>query len=192
MRKLKDILLQRKEKLKKTIKLIAHLLAFTCILLLFDTFIINLFNNKCFFKSSITDVVAIFIAIIFAYYYVEQKNDGRKQKEIIENNVRKIQKYIYDEEIRDITSKKVSNSLTRSIKIRKIKNLISYLNDYSKKYDFEKQYNDICENFKEYQVHTETMAQDNDYSLKSKNHVIRIIETLDDNLEELIHEIYIK
>lgn len=191
--KLKGILFRMKEKLKKIIRVIIPILAFACIVLLVYTFIYNILNNyNCFIRTNITDIITIVIAIIFAYYYVEKKNDGRKQKEIIENNVKKIQNYIYDEEIRSVSSKKISTSLTRSIKIRKIKNLISYLKDYSKKYDFEKQYHDICENFKEYQKHTETMSEDDDYSTKNKNHVIRIIETLDDNLEELIHEIYIK
>ena len=81
--------------------------------------------------------------------------------------------------------------MTRSIKIRKIKNLITYLSDYSNKFNFENEIKEISKNFKDYQSLTETMAQDNDFSSKSKNHVIRILETLDDNLEELVHKIYI-
>ena len=83
------------------------------------------------------------------------------------------------------------NSLTRSIKIRKIKNLITYLSDYSKKFNFEKQFVEISKNFKEYQNITEAMSQDDDFTDKSNNNVKRIVETLDDNLEEILHKIYL-
>lgn len=148
-------------------------------------------NLTTFWNSSISDIVTIIIAIVFAYYFVERKSDKRKQKEIIEKNISKIQKYIYDEEIYDIISKENNNSLTRSIKIRKIKNLITYLTDYSKKFNFEKQMEEVSKNFKEYQSVTEAMTQDNDFSEKSKNNVKRIVETLDDNLEEILHKIYL-
>lgn len=148
-------------------------------------------NSTTFWNSSISDIVTIIIAIVFAYYFVERKSDKRKQKEIIEKNISKIQKYIYDEEIYDIISKENNNSLTRSIKIRKIKNLITYLTDYSKKFNFEKQMEEVSKNFKEYQSATEAMTQDNDFSEKSKNNVKRIVETLDDNLEEILHKIYL-
>ena len=148
-------------------------------------------NSSSFWISSISDIVTIIIAIVFAYYFVERKSDNRKQKEIIEKNINKIQKYIYDEEIYNIISKESNNSLTRSIKIRKIKNLITYLTDYAKKFNFTNQMDEVSKNFKEYQSTTEAMTQDNDFSEKSKNNVKRIIETLDDNLEEILHKIYL-
>lgn len=181
-----------KERLKKIVKVISIILTIVCITSLIYTVIFNLKENcSCFFRANISEVVTIVFAVIFAYYYVELRNDGRKQKEVIENNVKKIQQYIYDNEIYDVSSKKIATSLTRSIKIRKIKNLITYLSDYSNKFNFENEIKEISKNFKDYQSLTETMAQDNDFSSKSKNHVIRILETLDDNLEELVHKIYI-
>ena len=181
-----------KERLKKIIKIASVILTIICIISLIYTVVFNLRDNyPCFFKTNVSEIVTIIIAVVFAYYYVELRNDGRKQKEIIENNVRKIQKYIYDKEIYEVSSKEIANSLTRSIKIRKIKNLITFLNNYSKKFNFESEFKEISKNFKEYQLLTETMAQDDDFSSKSKNHVVRTIETLDDNLEELVHKIYI-
>ena len=50
---------------------------------------------------------------------------------------------------------------------------------------------EVLKNFKEYQSATETKTQDDDFSEKSKNNVTRIIETLDDNLEEILHKIYL-
>ena len=50
---------------------------------------------------------------------------------------------------------------------------------------------ELSKNFNEYQKVTEAMSQDDDFSDKSKNNVIRIIETLDDNLEEILHKIYL-
>lgn len=148
-------------------------------------------NNTNFWNTSITNIISITIAIIFAYYFVQRKNDKRKQKEIIEKNIIKIQKYIYDEEIYLITSKENNSSLTRSIKIRKIKNLITYLSDYAHKFSFDDIMNEISKNFKEYQSKTESMIQDGDFTDKASNDVKRIIETLDDNLEELVHKIFL-
>lgn len=185
-----------KEKLKSSIKLIANIL--TCIIVIFVIIstIYSIYynlkhNNNTFWNSTITDVLTIVIAIIFAYYFVERKSDKRKQKEIIEKNIQKIQKYIYDEELYSVTSKEMCNSLTRSIKIRKIKNLITYLSDYSKKFNFEKQFAEVSKNFKEYQSITEAMSQDDDFTDKSNNNVKRILETVDDNLEEILHKIYL-
>lgn len=185
-----------KEKLKNKFKSIINILIIFIVVLVICSTIYSIYynlkeNHTTFWVSSVTDIIAIIIAIIFAYYFVERKSDKRKQKEIIEKNIEKIQNYIYDEEIYSIVSKDVSNSLTRSIKIRKIKNLITYLIDYSKKFDFEKQMEELSKNFSEYQKTTEAMSQDDDFSEKSKNNVIRIIETLDDNLEEILHKIYL-
>ena len=183
-----------KEKLKSSIKIIANFLICIIVILVICTTIYSIYynlkeNNTTFWDSSITDILTIVIAIIFAYYFVERKSD--KQKEIIEKNIQKIQKYIYDEELYSVTSKEMCNSLTRSIKIRKIKNLITYLSDYSKKFNFEKQFVEISKNFKEYQNITEAMSQDDDFTDKSNNNVKRIVETLDDNLEEILHKIYL-
>lgn len=189
---MKDI----REKIKKIAKIIVNVIIIILVLLIISsvayTSYYNLKNNSStFWTSSITDILALIIAIIFAYYFVERKSDKRKQKEIIEKNIEKIQSYIYDEEIYSIKSKEANSSLTRSIKIRKIKNLITYLTDYSKKFNFEKQMDELSKNFTEYQKATEAMSEDNDFSEKSKNNVKRIIETLDDNLEEILHKIYL-
>lgn len=185
-----------KEKLKSKFKSFINILIVFIVILVICSTIYSIYynlreNHTTFWTSSITDILTIIIAIIFAYYFVERKSDKRKQKEIIEKNIEKIQSYIYDEEIHSVTSKESSNSLTRSIKIRKIKNLITYLIDYSKKFGFEKQMEELSKNFNEYQKVTEAMSQDDDFSDKSKNNVIRIIETLDDNLEEILHKIYL-
>ena len=185
-----------KEKLKSSIKIIANFLICIIVILVICTTIYSIYynlkeNNTTFCDSYITYILTIVIEIIFAYYFVERKSDKRKQKEIIEKNIQKIQKYIYDEELYSVTSKEMCNSLTRSIKIRKIKNLITYLSDYSKKFNFEKQFVEISKNFKEYQNITEAMSQDDDFTDKSNNNVKRIVETLDDNLEEILHIIYL-
>lgn len=178
-----------KEKLRKIISLFAIVI---CAFLLIFAVVFNIKENFfCFLKTNVSEIITIIVAVVFAYYYVELRNDGRKQKDIIENNVRKIQKYIYDDEIYDVFSKDIANSLTRSIKIRKIKNLITYLSDYSKKFNFEDDLYEISKIFKDYQSLTEAMAQDDDFSPKSRNHVIRLLETLDDTLEALVHKIYL-
>lgn len=186
-----------KEKLKfnKIIKYISSLIIYVFTILVLITLIYvvydNITNNANVWKSSIIEILPIIIAILFAYYYVERNNDKRKQKEIIEKNIIKIQKYIYDEEIYKVKNKTISNSLTRSIKIRKINNLISNLKAYSKKYKFSSEIEKIYNDFKKYQALSENMNQDNDYSKKSINNLIRIIETIDDNLEEILHLIYL-
>ena len=185
-----------KEKLKSNFKSFINILIVFIVILVICSTIYSIYynlkkNHTTFWVSSITDILTIIIAIIFAYYFVERKSDKRKQKEIIEKNIEKIQTYIYDKEIYSVISKEASNSLTRSIKIRKIKNLITYLIDYSKKFNFEKQMEELSKNFSEYQKVTEAMTQDDDFSDRSKNNVIRIIETLDDNLEEILHKIYL-
>ena len=84
-----------KERLKKIVKVISIILTIVCITSLIYTVIFNLKENcSCFFRANISEVVTIVFAVIFAYYYVELRNDGRKQKEVIENNVKKIQQYI--------------------------------------------------------------------------------------------------
>lgn len=181
---------------KQGIKKIGNALIVILVVLTFVAVIYAIYYNfkknlSNFWLTSISDVVTMIIALVFTYYFVQRKNDKRKQKEIIEKNIIKIQKYIYDEEIYNIFSKENNNSLTRSIKIRKIKNLITYLTDYSKKFDFVNQMQEVSKNFKQYQNVTEAMTQDNDFSEKSKNNVKRIIETLDDNLEEILHKIYL-
>lgn len=60
---------------------------------------------------------------------------------------------------------------------------------YSKVYF--KEMEEVSKNFLEYRSCTEEMTQDNDFSDKGKNHSKRIIETLDDNLEEILHKIYL-
>lgn len=189
---MKDI----REKFKKISKVIVNTIIIILVVLIISSTIYTIYYNlktdlSSFLNSSITDILALTIAIIFAYYFVERKSDERKQKEIIEKNIEKIQNYIYDDEIYYIKSKEANDSLTRRIKIRKINNLITYLADYSKKFDFDKKMDELSKNFLEYKGTTEAMSEDNDFSDKSKNNVKRIIETIDDNLEEILHKIYL-
>lgn len=175
--------------INKTLMIIAVALMFTvlCYVLYY-----NISNNDNFWISSIVEILTIIIALIFAYYLVEKNNNKRKQKEIIQSNIKKIQHYIYDSEIYNVQNNTIANSLTRKIKIRKINNLLSYLKDYSEKYKYKKILKKITSDFKDYQRLSEEMIQDNDFNTKSINSLIRIIETIDDNLEEIIHLIYLR
>ncbi len=51
----------------------------------------NIRNNSNFFITSIHFIINIIIAIVFAYYLVQNKNDERKRKEIAEKVLRDIQ-----------------------------------------------------------------------------------------------------
>jgi len=173
------------------LKWVMRVIVVIVIVALVYTVYTNFKNNDSFWNASVTNILTIVVAMIFAYYFVQKNNDKRKQKEIIENNIKKIQNYIYDDEIYNIESKDKNSSLTRSMKIRKISNLITYLSEYASKFKFVKEMEEVSKNFLEYRSCTEEMTQDNDFSDKGKNHSKRIIETLDDNLEEILHKIYL-
>lgn len=60
-------------------------------------FCVNMLFYDKFFEIPIYNLLNLGIAILFAYYFVQKKNDERKLKEIVENIINKIQATVADE-----------------------------------------------------------------------------------------------
>lgn len=197
--KLKDISNQMKEKLKNRIKSIFRFIVRVSIIIITLIYIVvliystyNSFNMDVlnFFTTDLSNIGTIIIAIFFAYYFVEQKNDIRKQKEVIESDVKKLKELLYDDEIYTINLRKSRNSLKRRIKIKKIINFFAFLKIYENKFGYKDDMKEVEKKFKEYRLLSEFMIQNNVYSEKNSSKLLMYIEIIDDKLEKIIHRIY--
>lgn len=181
-------------KIKKTLNpLLSYIVPVLAIAVLISIVIVifyNVKNNKHFLCSGITDILTLIIALIFAYYYGKKNNENQKKKEIIEKIIDKVQNIIKDDEIYNINSKTFESRLSLNTKIRKINNNISYLKNFSKYFCYSCEIKIVTEEFMKYRKELDTIEEDRDYEDKRFNNLKRILDLIDDKLEEIKVNLY--
>ena len=191
-----------KEKFKNSGKKIVTLAALVIMILIFiyikKLFIYNIKENDLFFEVSIIEIVlailelfSLIIGSIIIYFLTRKDNKIFKQKEIVEKLVDKLQKLLQEDYIVGINEQFIKcERIMLNIKYRKISNHISLLKSFSRKFDYFEMIDYVDKKMKEYKESICKMEEDSDFSEKSFNNLKRLINLIDDKLEEIIIKIY--
>ena len=191
-----------KEKFKNSGKKIVTLAALFIMILIFiyikKLFIYNIKENDLFFEVSIIEIVlailelfSLIIGSIIIYFLTRKDNKIFKQKEIVEKLVDKLQKLLQEDYIVGINEQFIKcERIMLNIKYRKISNHISLLKSFSRKFDYFEMIDYVDKKMKEYKESICKMEEDSDFSEKSFNNLKRLINLIDDKLEEIIIKIY--
>ena len=145
----------------------------------------NVVSNERFFEASITSILTILVALLFSYYFTQQKNDIRKKNEKIDNLIYKIQEIILDSEF--IESDNDAISRKNLIKQRSVANKIEYLcNITSTSVELANLVKEIKETFSNYREFYGEHYTDIEYMEKSKKDLLNYVVKIDD-LADKIH-----
>lgn len=139
------------------------LFIFECVLLLAIVilFVFNAITNDNFFNASMSQLMTLMVAIVIAFWATQLKNDTRKQKEQIENILRKIQTLISHPNFHSINENTVKDDVL--ITNRAISNYIKLLKTHSKKFKIQNDVEYIEGQFETYK----TFISDNIYDFKA-------------------------
>lgn len=170
---------------KKTVLIIGEVL--TAALVTYAVFI-----NCCtsdFIKFSIGELIAIIIAVLFAFYATQFETDQRKMKENAERLLGKMQLFIGSESFWNYSryNSAVDYKDKLIINNRNAKNTITILGDYANIFKFEDEYNELKKKFSEYEEFVGDKIADLEYLKKSAKELRRQA----DRMNEIIEKIYV-
>lgn len=153
-------------------------------------FISNAVCNKEFFKIPLYNLLNIAIAIIFAYYFVQKRNDERKLKEIIEDVIEKIQLGV-DCDIDDIDITKREDILQS---FRKVNNKMNILTNIEDKLNIAPEVEYIKRNFLEFRQIITDNIENKDFFHEDENkmNLKRLQNLIIDKSDELKIMLYHK
>lgn len=159
-------------------------------------------NEEGFYKIDIISLIdtiihffELLVTIVIGYYlmYSFTKKDNKiiKQKEIVEKLITKTQNYIYEDCITNIKKETIlNNELILNMQIRKISNHIKYLKKFSDDFDYSDLIDDADKNFFKFKENISKMREDKEFNCKSFNNLTRLINLVDNKLEEILVRIY--
>lgn len=163
----------------------------TLIFLVFGMVVLTGYNikyNTSFFQAPIYTILNLIVAVFFAYFLTQRKNDERKLKEKAENLIDKIQIVINDKRFVHITSKEDIEFLL--MMQRSISNRVEILIGLKDKLIFPKEIEYIKENFTSYKEIIGNHFQDVDYLSKSEKDLYNKIMLIDSKLDEMRIKLY--
>jgi len=141
-----------------------------------------------FFEAPLYTIINIFIAIFFAYFMTQYKNDTRRKKEIVESIVNKLLADFCDKRMYCITCE--SDITHIRITQRSIANRINLLKEYEKEFKIADDIKYISDN---YQLYWDTISNhitDLEHLKKSENDLLNIVTKAKNRLEKIIVYLY--
>lgn len=154
----------------------------------FAAFVVyNIKNNDKFWDASLVNVITILIAIIISYFFVQRKNDLRKQKDILLNLINGLQLQISSEKAYDFSGQSGEEILMRK---RDISNKIHILSGFQDTFLLQDEMKFVCEKFDEYDALIGDHISDLDYLRKSKNELRRPLDLINNKLISMSINLY--
>lgn len=132
----------------------------------------NIVFNKDFFKTPLTTLVSVLVAIILSYYLTQRKVDDRRRKEKIDQLLYKIQGIVLEDNFIIVQD-------TDLILHRSVANKIQYL-EKNIPNEIRDDVNRLANIFKDYRYFYGEHYKDDDYMKKSKKDLLNYITKIDD------------
>lgn len=137
----------------------------------FAVFVIyNIVHNEDFWSASAVNIITILIAVVISYFFVQRKNDRRKQKEILLDLINKLRLLIDSEGTYDFTGQSREEIMMRN---RDIRNKVEILTNLQAVFGIEDDMKFIQERIEEYLTLIGDHSMDLDYLIKSKKELKR-------------------
>jgi len=134
--------------------------------------IYNISFNEDFFKTPLTTMISVLVAIIVSYYFTQRKVDDRRKKEKIDQLLYKIQGIILDSQFIEVKD-------TDLIVHRSIANKIQYL-EMNIPDEMRGDINRLADIFKDYRFFYGEHYKDDDYMNRFKKDLLNYITKIDD------------
>ena len=156
--------------------------------------IINIFviKNDEFLKISIGQTLTLIVAIVIAFWATQRKTDMRKIKEQVDIITSNIQSVVSSSDFITFQTTDQPDDVQKRITmtIRKLKNSINVLNEYSKKIEIKDEVHYIEEQVKGYDDFVSVHISDLDYLSKSETHLRKYAENINSKCEYIILKLY--
>lgn len=172
---------QHGHKCRKNLLIVVFLLLFTAFL------IFNAVTNPKFWEASFVNCITIGIAIVISYYFVQKKNDRRKQKDIVLDLIQDIQILVGQKATYDFSGQKPQDITMRA---RELSNKIHILETIKDDFFISAEVEFVRSKFDEYNDLIGEHIDNLDYLLQSQKELKRPIELIDAKLIETSLRIY--
>lgn len=174
-------------------KKIIGFLEFGILLLIVAVAIYNTNNNDDFLKVTIAQLLTPLIALLFAFWATQYKNDQRKAKEHAERTILKLQEIVTNEKFYVISPEEELSSKQKELLLnnRKINNYLIVLEKYAKTLDFYNEWKYIESEFGKYKQTIGDHLCDLDYLSKTETEFRKIAENIDSKCESIIVKFYL-
>ncbi len=178
-----------KKKKDLTFWIVICLFAAVIIVSLINAFAIQV-ND--FFKISIGQSLTLIVAIVIAFWATQRKTDIRKIKEQVDIITSNIQGVVSSSDFITFQISDQPDDVQKRITmtIRKLKNSINVLNEYSKKIEIKDEVHYIEEQVKGYDDFVSVHISDLDYLSKSETHLRKYAENINSKCEYIILKLY--
>lgn len=154
--------------------------------------IINALNKgqaADYFSVPFYNIINISIAVFFAYFLTQRRNDIRKKKEIAVTIIEKILYDLSNQKMYKITSPDTINHIR--ITQRSVHNRLHMLQEYKKEFNFNENLNHIQANFDLYWDTISNHINDMEYLGKSEIELYHLLTISINGLEKMIIDLYI-
>ena len=144
----------------------------------------NINTNDDFFKTSITNVLTLIVAVVLTYYMSQRRNDVRRKKDVVSKILDKICVLISDSRMCEITEKKDVEFIL--INIRTISNKITCLESLSVQLGYKNELDQIKNIFSEYEDFVSEHISDIDYLKKSRKDLSNKIALIEKKCDTIL------
>lgn len=142
-----------------------------------------------YFSIPLYAIINISIAVFFAYFLTQGKNDTRKKKEIAVTIIEKILRDLVNEKMYKISSQDTINHIR--ITQRSVHNRLGMLNEYKKEFKLNDSLNYVLTNFDTYWTTISNHIHDMEYLGKSESELFNLLINSTNCLEKMVIDLYI-
>ena len=173
-------------------KWIIFVLEIAILLLILGVGICNAVYNCKFWDVTVAQLLTPFIALCFAFWATQFKNDQRKTKEHAEKIILKLQDIVTDEKFYVISASDEPLNTQKELNLnnRKISNYLTILEEYAKTLGFSDELKYIDSEFCKYKETVGDHIADLEYLSKTESEFRRIAENIDSKCEAIILKLY--
>ena len=160
-------------------------LLFTAALVVFVLY--NIKHNDKFWEASAVNVITILIAVVISYFFVQKRNDRRKQMDILLELISRLQLQISSEKAYDFTGQTREEIMMRN---RDINNKVQILTEVGESFLLKEDMKFVRQKTDEYLALIGDHSTDLDYLIKSKKELQRPLNLISCKLFSMSISLY--
>ena len=163
------------------------------LLLIVGVGVCNAINNDSFWNVTIAQLLTPLIALFFAFWATQYKNDQRKAKEHAEKIILNLQEIVSNERFYVISALEEQSAKQKELNLtnRKISNYLTILSQYGKTLGFSEEVKYIEAEFGKYKQTIGDHISDLEYLSKTEPEFRKIAENIDTKCEAIILKFYL-
>lgn len=163
------------------------------LLLIVGVGVCNAINNDLFWNVTIAQLLTPLIALFFAFWATQYKNDQRKAKEHAEKIILNLQEIVSNERFYVISALEEQSAKQKELNLtnRKISNYLTILSQYGKTLGFSEEVKYIEGEFGKYKQTIGDHIADLEYLSKTEPEFRKIAENIDTKCEAIILRFYL-